>query len=167
MVTDPPAVRDEDRQHLRRAMALQTAGEIDAALAEAERAVAGSPAFGEAHAYLGNTLVTRKRRFADGLAALDRAVALLPRDPWVRYTSGWCREFVANELARPKRPHQAVAQSADDLYAAARAEFLAALALDPDDQLRGDVEDMLNVVAAATGEPWDDSLVERAKPRER
>ncbi len=162
-----PDVRDEDREHLRRAMALHTRGEIDAALAEADAAVAGSPAFGEAHAYIGNTLVTRKRRFADGLAALDRAVATLPADPVVRYTSGWCREFVANELARPKRPHQPVDADAPALYAAARAEFLAALELDPDDQVRGDIEDMLDVIAAATGEPWDESLVARAKPRER
>lgn len=160
-------IRDEDRERLRHAMALHARGEIDAALAEAEQAVAGSPGFAEAHAYLGNTLVTRKRRFADGLAALDRAVAAAPADAAIRYTSGWCREFVANALARPKRPHQAVALDADALYAAARAELLAALALDPDEQLRGDIEDMLDVIAAATGEPWDESLIARPHPRER
>jgi len=158
---------DVARARLRRAMELHAWGDVDGALAEAEAAVAEAPAFGEAHAYLGNTLVTRKRRFADGLAALDRAVALLPDDPTVRYTSGWCREFIANELARPRRPHQAVALDAEALYHAARAELLAALALEPDEQLQGDIEDMLDVIARATGEPWDEGEYERAAPRPR
>jgi tetratricopeptide (TPR) repeat protein len=162
-----PEVSDRARARLRQAMALHTHGDVDGALAEAEQAIADSPEFGEAHAYLGNTLVTRKRRFADGVAALDRAVAALPGDPAVRYTSGWCREFIANELARPKRPHQAVDGDADAFYAAARAEFLIALTLDPDDQVRGDIEDMLNVIASATGEPWDLGEYPRVKPRER
>jgi hypothetical protein len=49
----------------------------------------------------------------------------------------------------------------------ARRELLTALTLDPDDQVRGDIEDMLNVIAAATGDAWDETLVERAKPRDR
>jgi hypothetical protein len=92
---------------------------------------------------------------------------VLPDDPTVRYTSGWCREFIANELARPKRPHQEVDGHAEAFYAAARAEFLTALSLDPDDQVRGDIEDMLNVIASATGEPWDEAEYPRVKPRER
>lgn len=160
-------ISERARDRLRHAMALHERGDIDGALAEAEQAIADSPAFGEAHAYLGNTLVTRKRRFADGVAALDSAVAALPDDPTVRYTSGWCREFIANELARPKRPHQAVDGEAGDFYAAARAEFLTALTLDPDDQVRGDIEDMLNVIASATGEPWDLGEYERVPPRPR
>jgi tetratricopeptide (TPR) repeat protein len=160
-------ISDSARARLREAMVLQARGEIDRALAAADEAIVDAPAFGEAYAYLGNTLVTRRRRFADGLAALDRAVELLPRDPTVRYTSGWCREFIANELARPKRPHQAVGGDADAYYAAARAEFLTALTLDPDDQLQGDIEDMLNVIASATGEPWDLGEYERVPPRSR
>ena len=31
-----------------------------------------------------------------------------------------------------------------------------ALALDPEPQLRGDIEDILDVVANATGVPWDE-----------
>lgn len=160
-------VSDRARDRLRHAMALHERGDIDGALAEAEQAIADSPSFGEAHAYLGNTLVTRKRRFADGVAALDRAVAALPDDPTVRYTSGWCREFIANELARPKRAHQAVDGDADAFYGAAREEFLTALTLDPDDQVRGDIEDMLDVIASVTGEPWDEGEYPRTKPRAR
>ena len=53
------------------------------------------------------------------------------------------------------------------LYAQARAELLHALTLDPDDQLRGDTEDILDVIARATGEPWDEEWRTRAAPRPR
>ena len=162
-----PATAEDAQALLQRAMTLHAGGEIDAALAAAEEAVGLDPTFAEAHAYLGNTLVTRKRRFADGLAALERARAVAPRDATIAYTTGWCLEFVANALARPKAAHQAVTASAEELYAAARAVMLEALELDPDDQLRGDIEDILDVIAATTGEPWSDEEVTRAAPRAR
>ncbi len=152
---------------LRVAMDLQAEGRVEAALEQGAAVIEQWPEYGQAHSWLGQTLVTRQRRFADGLQVLDRAVALAAHDPYVWYTSGWCREFVANELDRPKRPHQAVEGSAETLYAEARSAFLHALSLDPDDQLRGDIEDMLDVVANATGEPWDESEVTRAIPRPR
>ncbi len=142
---------------LRTAMALHSADDIDGALDAAGRAVAVDPGYADAHAYLGNTLVTRRRRFADGLAALERAAELQPDEPAVLYTLGWCREFVAHALERPRGRHQAVDADAPALYNAAREALLDALALDPDAGLRGDIEDMLDVVAAATGEPWDET----------
>ena len=165
----PAGANDEARERLRRAMALHSAGEIDAALAAAREAVALAPDFAEAHGYLGNTLVTRRRAFADGLAAITRATELAPEDPWLRYTLGWCQEFVANALARPRARDcsQPPRESADELYAASRATMLRALQLDPDDALRGDIEDILDVVAAATGEPWDLEEHPRAAPRPR
>ena len=147
---------EDPRALLRRAMQLHSADEIDDALASAERAVTLDPDFCEAHAYLGNTLVARKRRFADGLAALERAVALCPGDAAILYTLGWCREFVAHALERPRQPHQPVAQDAPTLYAATTDILRRALTLDPDPQLRGDIEDILDVVANATGVPWDE-----------
>ena len=137
-------------------MRRHAAGEIGAALASARRAVALDPACCEAHAYLGNTLVARRRRFADGLAALERAAALCPGDPAILYTLGWCREFAAHALARPRGPHQPPAQDAPALYAAAACALRRALALDPEPGLRGDIEDILDVIARATGEPWRD-----------
>ena len=157
----------EARAAFRAAMDLHAIGEIDAAIAAAEAVIERWPGFGEALSYLGQTLVTRKRRFADGLAVLGRAVEASPRDPYVLYSAGWCTEFVAEELRRPKRAHQAVDGDAARYYAAAKTLFLAALANDPDEKLRGDVEDMLSVVSNATGEPWDEGLIERAAPRPR
>jgi hypothetical protein len=46
-------------------------------------------------------------------------------------------------------------------------EALAILREEPDDALKGDVEDMLDVIARATGEPWDEELREYAPPRIR
>lgn len=148
-------IDDAARTLLRDAMSLHSAGRIDAALDTARRATALAPGFAQAHAYLGNTLVTRKRQFADGLAALRHAVDLTPDDATILYTTGWCEEYVANALDRPRHRHQPVTQDAPALYAAARTHFLLALATNPDDQLKGDIEDMLDVVAAATGEPWE------------
>ncbi len=157
----------EAQQALRRAMDLHAGGEIDAALACAQDVVDRWPTFAQALSYLGQTLVTRKRRFADGLAILNRAVEADGTDPYILYSAAWCREFTANAIERPKRAYQPVAESPAALYTRARGELLRALALDPDDKLRGDVEDILNVIASATGEPWDEGLYERAAPRPR
>ena len=117
---------EETRGLLKQAMAFHSRGEIDAALATAEQAVTRDPFFGEGWAYIGNTLVTRKRMFADGLDALERAAALCPHDAAIYYTLGWCREFAANALDKPKRsrPHQPVPQDAATLYAMAKAATL-------------------------------------------
>lgn len=146
----------EQRAALREAMRLHAQDQVDAALAAAETLVESVPDFCEAHAYLGNTLVTRKRRFADGLAALERAAALCPRDAGILYTLGWCREFVANALEKPRTPHQPVEQDAATLYALTTEVMLRALDCDPEPGLRGDIEDILDVVAKATGVPWDE-----------
>ncbi len=68
-------VGEEARALLRRAMALHADGAIDEALAAAETTVEQAPGFGDAYCYLGNTLVTRRRRFADGLVATARGGA--------------------------------------------------------------------------------------------
>ena len=147
----------ELRVQLRDVMRLHARGEIDAAIEAAEQLIGRAPDLCEAHAYLGNTLVTRKRRFADGLAALERAAALCPDDAAILYTLGWCREFVANALDKPRAPHQPVAQDAPTLYAATTEILKRALTLDAEPGLRGDIEDILDVVANVTGVPWDEA----------
>ncbi|MSQ29199.1 MAG: hypothetical protein EXR68_01760 [Dehalococcoidia bacterium] len=153
-VVNGDAVPEAARERLRAAMALHSADEIEGALAAAGEALALAPAFADAHGYLGNTLVTRRRRFADGLAVLERAASLAPRDAVVHYTLGWCLEFVANALARPRGAHQPVVEGPAALYARARDALLRARALGPGPGLRGDIEDLLDVIASATGEPW-------------
>ncbi len=164
-----PEVPDEAKAALRAVMQTHAAGNIDGALTAAEEVLRRWPSYAQARSYFGQTLVTRKRRFADGLVELERAVQDGGDDPYILYTAGWCQEFVANALAKPKGgPHQPVSASADELYASANALFLRALDKDPDDQLLGDIEDMLNVISNVTGEPWDDGEeVERAAPRPR
>jgi len=166
---DSEQVTDEAKLALRQVMQAHAAGNVDAALAAAEVVVERWPRYAQARSYLGQTLVTRKRRFADGIAELDRAVEVGGDDAYILYTAGWCREFVANALAKPKGgPHQPVAESAESLYESAKQLFLRALAADPDDQLQGDIEDMLTVISKVTGIPWDGGEeIEHAVPRPR
>jgi tetratricopeptide (TPR) repeat protein len=162
---EPTPFTEETRSLLREAMSQHTAGRIDAALSTARRAIKLAPSFAEAHAYLGNTLVTRQRQFADGLAALRHAVELAPEDATILYTTGWCEEYVANALERPRHRHQVVDQDAGTLYSLARTHFLRALDVNTDPLLKGDIEDMLDVVAATTGKPWEpDAVVGSTEP---
>lgn len=155
------------RTRLADAMAAHERGAIDVALAAASEAAALCPTLAVAHAYLGNTLVTRRRRFADGLAALERAVELAPADATTWYTLGWCREYAAHAMDRGRGRYQNPGIGVPALYLAAREALLHARSLDHDDALRGDIEDMLDVIASATGEPWDEEPVVRAVPRPR
>jgi hypothetical protein len=170
---DEASIPDEAKQALRQVMQSHSGGDVDGALAAVAEIVERWPEYGQARSYLGQTLVTRKRRFADGLAELDRAVAVAGDDPYILYTAGWCREFVANALStvgsRPKGgAHQPVEQSAEALYASAHDLFMRALEAGPDDQLQGDIEDMLTVISKVTGVPWDDGEeIEHAPPRPR
>ena len=151
-------------------MALHSADRVDDALTEAERAVTLDPSYAAAHAYLGNTLVTRKRRFADGLAALERAAALAPDDVGVVYTLGWCQEFAAQAIARGgiRARSQPIDLTADELFTRATATMLRALAIAAaEDEIVGDIEDVLDYIANHTGVPWTDEERERAAPRPR
>lgn len=164
------SVPDEARQALRQVMQSHAGGDVD--LDAARRVVEQWPEYAQARSYLGQTLVTRKRKFADGLEELDRAVALGSDDAYILYTAGWCREFVANAMATGKgKGHQAVEGTPEEMYASANALFLEALdalEADPDDQLLGDIQDMLTVISKVTGVPWDGGEeIEHAPPRPR
>ena len=155
---------------LREAMQLHAAGDISTAVAQVREIISNNPEFAAGHSYLGQTLITRQRKFKEGLDYLKKAVKSDSSDAYILYTAGWCSEYIANALERPKFSFQTPVEAPQELYKQARALFLDALAVlaeQPDDALKGDVEDMLDVVAKATGEPWDEELKEYAPPRIR
>ncbi|MSP22181.1 MAG: hypothetical protein EXR66_04080 [Dehalococcoidia bacterium] len=158
------------RARLHDALAAHAAEHLDEALAAARDALRLDPTLGEAHAYIGNTLVTRRRAFDEGIAELEQAARLLPDDPVVWYTLGWCQEFAANALAHPRtsRREAKLSLTPDQLYAAARVSMLRALTINPEEGLKGDIEDILDVLAKETGVPWtldEVATITRGGPR--
>ena len=128
------------REHLKRAQELHTEGRIDEALQEARRAVDAWLGFVEAWMYAGTTLVTRKLAFREGLAALERALALAPDDPGVNYSLGWCYEFVAYRLEKQATtPYRNPLQ----LYGLAAHFLQRCIELQPEQGLLEDAEDLL------------------------
>ncbi len=151
---DKTANRSNAQKYLKSAMQYHAKSSIRSAIEMAHKAIDIDPSFAEAYAYLGNTLVTRTRQFDEGLQSLRHAIKLSPEDTTILYTTGWCEEYIANALEKPRLKHQAVPENSKELYTVARLHFLKALELTSDPQLIGDIEDMLDVVAAATGQPW-------------
>jgi tetratricopeptide (TPR) repeat protein len=86
-------------------------------------------------------LITRQRRYVDGLALVDRIAALARDDAGAWYAAGWLYEFAAHEVAR--RPPAGIDLDAQGLYERAAESFRACLALHPDGKLQGDAEDLL------------------------
>lgn len=134
----PQAARDL----LRSAMTRHEANDIAGALEDARRALALAPDFADARSYLGSTLVTRRGRYAQGLAELERAREAAPDDPAIYYTLGWCYEFAAHGLSRRPRP----GLDPNELYEKAEAYLRRCLDLDPRDKLKDDAEDLLSSI---------------------
>jgi tetratricopeptide (TPR) repeat protein len=132
-------------EHLRLAQEAHSAGRIDAALAEARRALTIDAQFTPAMTYLGTTLITRRSQFAEGLEVLERATQLAPDDVGVQYSLGWCQEFVAYRLEK-----QATAPYRDpvQLYESAAASLQRCIDLDPEPGLKADAEDLLESIQA-------------------
>lgn len=89
-------------------------------------------------------LVTRYRRYEEGLAFMERAVAARPDDAGLWYALGWCCEFAAHELRR--RGGTGAQPDPRALYGRAAAAFRRCLTLDPQGKLRDDAEDLLDHV---------------------
>lgn len=134
----PQAARDL----LREAMARHERGDIAGALEEARRALKLAPDYADARSYLGSTLVTRGRRYGEGLAELERAREAAPDDPAIYYTLGWCYEFVAHRVSRRPTPDF----NPDDLYGKAEAYLRRCLELNPEGKLKDDAEDLLSSI---------------------
>jgi len=120
-------------------MARHEQGDIAGALEEARRALELAPDYADARSYLGSTLVTRRGRYAQGLAELERAREAAPDDPTVYYTLGWCYEFVAHRVSRRPQP----GLNAEELYRKAEGYLRRCLELNPQGKLKDDAEDLL------------------------
>ena len=137
------AARRKALLRLREATSLHERGDIDGALAAANLAIAVAPSLVEAHLYVGTTLVARKRRFRDGLRALERARELSPQDASVYYNLGWCYEFAAHNLSRRPGRKGSPEMEPNRLYAKAVEYMRRCLELNPDEEMRGDLEKLL------------------------
>jgi tetratricopeptide (TPR) repeat protein len=126
--------------HLKRAHQLHDQGRIDDAIADARAALQIDPAYVDGLTYLGTTLITRKLAFPEGLQLLERAKDAAPDDPGVAYSLGWCYEFVAYRLEKLGRtPYR----DPMELYQLAIGELERCIALQPEDNLREDAQDLL------------------------
>ena len=120
-------------------MARHEQGDIAGAIEEARRALVLAPDFADARSYLGSTLITRRGRYAEGLAELERAREAAPNDPAIYYTLGWCYEFVAHRVSRRPQP----GLDAQELYRKAEENLRRCLELHPQGKLKDDAEDLL------------------------
>jgi tetratricopeptide (TPR) repeat protein len=125
------------------AQELHSQGRIDDALKTARQALEAQPDHVEAWMYYGTTLITRRLAFSEGLAALERASELAPDDPGVAYSMGWCYEFVAYRLEK-----QATKPYRDplELYRLAAERLRHCIALDPEQGLKDDAQDLLDSI---------------------
>lgn len=141
-----PIPADEAETHLKRAHELHGNHRIDEAVDEARAALLLRPDYVEALTYLGTTLITRRLSFREGLAVLEQAVAAAPADAGVRYSMGWCYEFVAYRLEK-----QATKPYRDpiELYELAAANLQRCIDLDPEPGLKADAEDLLEAITIA------------------
>lgn len=126
------------------AQALHTAKDITGSIVLARRAIEADPQYVEPMELLAMALITRQRRYADGLAMIDRAIVLRDSDAGLWYTLGWLYEFVAHEIRRRDASSTELAPS--DLYRTAAEAFRRCLSLNPDGKLQGDAEDLLDHV---------------------
>jgi tetratricopeptide (TPR) repeat protein len=127
---------------MRQARDRQAARDIPASVQLARSALQADPDCVEALEHLGMLLVTRRRRFDEGLDLIVRATALRPDDPGLWYSLGWAAEFAAHDAAR----RHGNGQTARAMYERAADAFRRCLDLNPDGKLQGDAEDLLDHV---------------------
>jgi tetratricopeptide (TPR) repeat protein len=120
--------------------ARDTARSIDLA----RQAIEHDPHHAEALEHLGTLLITRRQRYAEGLAFVERAVATREEDAGLWYSLGWCREFAAHEIRRRGASDEPLDPKA--LYDLAADAFRRCLALGPEGKLVDDAADLLDHV---------------------
>ncbi len=121
-----------------------SAHDVTASIELTQRALALDPDYVEALEHLATLLVTRRAQYEDGLALIERAVALRSADAGLWYALGWCAEFAAHEIRRRRAASPQPDPKA--LYERAAEAFRRCLALCPDGKLAGDAEDLLDHV---------------------
>jgi tetratricopeptide (TPR) repeat protein len=122
---------------------LQSDHDTAASIELIRRALDLDPNYVEALEHLATHLITRRRQYVEGLALIDRAIALQPDDAGMWYSLGWCYEFAAHEIRR-RAPSTEL--DVRDLYERAADAFRRCLALHPEGKLVGDAEDLLDHV---------------------
>ncbi len=136
--------RDESAAIFASARERHTAGDVAGGVDLARRALELDPENVEAIEHLATVLVTRRARYDEGLALIERAVALRPEDAGLWYALGWCSEFAAHEQQR--RPAPRSSRTPRDLYERAAQAFRTCLSLKPEGKLADDAEDLLDHV---------------------
>ncbi len=88
-------------------------------------------------------LITRRRKYDEGLELIERALALRSDDAGLWYSLGWLYEFAAHELHRRPLPCQ---RDPRTLYERAEEAFRTCLTMHPEGKLEGDAQDLLDHV---------------------
>jgi Flp pilus assembly protein TadD len=138
------SARDEAAAIFATARERHAAGDVAAGVELTRRAIELDPENVEALEHLATVLVTRRARYTEGLALIERAVTLRPEDAGLWYTLGWCCEFAAHEGRR--RPAAGSNESPPALYARAAEAFRTCLSLHPEGKLVDDAADLLDHV---------------------
>jgi tetratricopeptide (TPR) repeat protein len=126
-----------------RALDAHAARDTSSSIDLTRRALEIDPEYVEALEHLATTLITRRQRYDEGLALIERAVSARDDDAGIWYALGWCYEFAAHDIAR--RPTGAKLEPRL-LYERAAEGFRRCLELHPDGKLQGDAEDLLDHV---------------------
>ncbi len=139
------AATDPEAQRLFAAsLAAHDARETARSIELARQAIERDPQHAEALEHLGTLLITRRQRYAEGLAFVERALAAREDDAGLWYSLGWCREFAAHEIRRRGAGDESLDPKA--LYGLAADAFRRCLALRPEGKLVDDAEDLLDHV---------------------
>ena len=91
-----PSIPSEAQRLFAASLAAHDARDTVRSIDLARQAIEQDPQHIEALEHLGTLLITRRQRYAEGLAFVERALAAREDDAGLWYSLGWCREFAAH-----------------------------------------------------------------------